>query len=328
MLIYIARRLVWTIVVILVVLFVTFLVFFKLPNGNPALRFAGRSPTTAEIAQIDHDLHLDKPFYVEFGYFVRNFVAGDSCGWPGLGYSYGNYVCVRSEVIQRAPRTLWLIAGAATIWLIGGVSIGVLSAVKRRTLVDRAAMGFALFGISAPVFWLGLMALYVVWKEHLFIPGLHNLTGGSGYSPISGGIGHWLAHLILPWSVLALLYMAIYARMTRNNLLETLGEDYIRTARAKGLPERTVIFRHGLRASLTPIVTIFGLDIALLVGGAIITESVFNLQGLGWLAINSAETQDLPTVLGVVICTAAAVALMNLVVDVVYAFLDPRVRYA
>jgi peptide/nickel transport system permease protein len=131
----------------------------------------------------------------------------------------------------------------------------------------------------------------------------------------------------LPWIVLALLYMAIYARLTRNNLLETLGEDYIRTARAKGLSERQVIFKHGLRASLTPIVTIFGLDIALLVGGAIITESVFNIQGLGWLAFNGAITQDLPTVLGVVICTATAVALMNLVVDIVYAFLDPRVRY-
>jgi peptide/nickel transport system permease protein len=321
MLIYIARRLVWTVVVIVVTLFVTFLVFFKLPNGNPALRFAGRSPTTAEIAQIDHDLHLDKPFYVEFGYFLENFVRGDSYGWPGLGYSYGNYVSVRSEIIERAPRTLWLIAGAATIWLIGGITIGVLSAVKRRTLIDRAAMGFALFGISAPVFWLGLMALYIVWK-------VMGLTDGSGYTPISQGIGHWAGHLVLPWTVLALLYMAIYARMTRNNLLETLGEDYIRTARAKGLSERKVIFRHGLRASLTPIVTIFGLDIALLVGGAIITESVFNLQGLGWLAINSALTQDLPTLLGVVLVSAAAIAIMNLVVDIIYAFLDPRVRYA
>ena len=252
---------------------------------------------------------------------MKNFFLGDENGWPGLGYSYGNYVSVRSEIVQRAPRTLWLIAGAATIWLVFGVAIGVLSAVKRRTLVDRLAMGFALFGISAPVFWLGLMALFIFWKKL-------GLTGGSGYVPISDGIGHWLSHLILPWTVLALLYMAIYARLTRNNLLETLGEDYIRTARAKGLSERSVIFKHGLRASLTPIVTIFGLDIALLVGGAIITESVFNLQGLGWLAFNGAVTQDLPTVLGVVICTATAVALMNLVVDIVYAFLDPRVRYA
>jgi peptide/nickel transport system permease protein len=321
MLIYIARRLVWTVAVILAVLFVTFLVFFKLPNGDPALRFAGKSPTPDMLAEIHHRLHLDKPFYVEFGYFVKNFAVGDENGWPGLGYSYGNFVSVRSEIIDRAPRTLFLIAGAATIWLLGGVAIGVLSAVKRRTFIDRAAMGFALFGISAPVFWLGLMSLYIVWVKL-------GLTDGSGYTPISEGIGQWAGHLVLPWTVLALLYMAIYARLTRNNLLETLGEDYIRTARAKGLSERTVIFKHGLRASLTPIVTIFGLDVALLVGGAIITESVFNIQGLGWLAINSATTQDLPTVLGVVLCTAAAVAVMNLVVDIVYAFLDPRVRYA
>jgi len=321
MLLYIAKRLIWTAVVILAVLLVTFFVFFKLPNGDPALRFCGKSPTTDCLTLVRHRLHLDKPFYQEFGYFVKNFAVGDENGWPGLGYSYGNFVPVREEVAQRAPRTLWLIAGAATIWLTLGVAIGVLSAVKRRTIVDRLAMGFALFGISAPVFWLGLMSLFLIWKKL-------GLTGGSGYVPLSAGIGHWVSHLILPWFVLALLYMAIYARLTRNNLLETLGEDYIRTARAKGLSERNVIFKHGLRASLTPIVTIFGLDIALLVGGAIITESVFNIQGLGWLAFNGAITQDLPTVLGVVICTATAVALMNLVVDIVYAFLDPRVRYA
>jgi peptide/nickel transport system permease protein len=182
-------------------------------------------------------------------------------------------------------------------------------------------MGFALFGISAPVFWLGLMALYIFWREL-------GWTSGTGYVPLANGVGPWFSHLILPWSCLALLYMAIYARMTRNNLLETLGEDYIRTARAKGLSERNVIFKHALRASLTPIVTLFGLDIALLLGGAIITESVFNLQGLGWMAINAAQTQDLPDVIGVVVVSASAIAVMNLVVDIVYAFLDPRVRYA
>ncbi len=321
MLLYIARRLVWTIVVILVVVLITFVVFFKLPNGDPALRFAGRSPTPESLALIRHRLHLDKPFYIEFGYFAKNFFLGDQNGWTGLGYSYEGSVPVMQEIKQRAPRTLCLIAGAATLWLVFGLAIGVLSAVKRRTIVDRLAMGFALFGISAPVFWLGLMALYIFWKT------LH-LTGGSGYVAFSQNPGAWFSHLILPWSVLALLYIAIYARLTRGSLLETLGEDYIRTARAKGLSERRVIFRHGLRASLTPIVTQFGLDVALLVGGAVITESVFNLQGLGWLAINSFLTQDLPTVLGVVLLGAAAVAIMNLLVDIAYAFLDPRVRYA
>jgi peptide/nickel transport system permease protein len=224
-------------------------------------------------------------------------------------------------IIQRAPRTLFLIAGAAVLWLTTGVAIGILSAVKRRTVVDRAAMGFALFGISAPVFWLGLMALYIFWRQL-------GWAGGTGYVSPASSVTGFFSHMILPWVVLAMLYAAFYARMTRNNLLETLGEDYIRTARAKGLSERRVIFKHALRASLTPIVTMFGLDIALLVGGAVITESVFNLQGLGYLAINSALNQDLPIVLGVVLIASVAVALANLVVDILYAFIDPRVRYA
>jgi peptide/nickel transport system permease protein len=222
---------------------------------------------------------------------------------------------------ERAPRTLLLIAGAAVIWLVVGVSVGVVSAVRRRSAIDRLAMGFALVGISAPVFWLGLMALWIFWKTL-------DWTAGTGYVPLTENFGSFFSHLILPWCVLALLYAATYARMTRNNLLETLGEDYIRTARAKGLSESRVIFRHGLRASLTPLVTMFGLDIALLVGGAIITESVFNLQGLGWMAVDSTFQQDLPVVVGVVMLGASAVALMNLLVDIAYAFLDPRVRYA
>jgi peptide/nickel transport system permease protein len=259
---YIARRLAWMVFVVLAVLFITFVVFFKLPAGDPALRFAGRSPTTEQLVEIRHRLHLDKPFYIEFGYFVKTFVSGDEYGWPGLGYSYNSFASVKSQIVFRAPRTLWLAAGAATIWLTVGVAIGVLSAVKRRRLADRVAMGFALVGISAPLPWVGLMALFIFWRK------LH-WTAGTGYTPISQGVGQWFSHLILPWCVLALLNAAIYARLTRNNLLETLSEDYIRTARAKGLPERRVILRHGLRASLTPIVTIFGLDLALLVGGAI-----------------------------------------------------------
>jgi peptide/nickel transport system permease protein len=287
MTLYIARRLVWTFVVVACVLAITFAVFYLLPAGDPALRFAGKNPTDAELALIHHRLGLDKPWYVQFGKFTKNFFLGDQFGWPGLGYTYA----------------------------------GQTSAVKRRSLVDRLAMGFALFGISTPVFWLGLMALYIFWRQL-------GWTGGSGYvSPLDSVTG-FFSHMILPWIVLALLYAAFYARMTRNNLLETLGEDYIRTARAKGLSERKVIFKHGLRASLTPIVTMFGLDIALLVGGAIITESVFNLQGLGYLAINNALQQDLPVVLGVVLLASVAVALANLIVDVLYAFIDPRVRYA
>ena len=318
---YIARRLVWTLVVVACVLLITFTVFFELPSGDPALRFAGKNPTDAELAQIHHRLGLDKPFYAQFGNFSWHFFTGDKYGWPGLGYTYASGASVKSLIEARAPRTLLLIAGAAIIWLVVGVSIGVLSAVKRRSATDRLSMGFALFGISTPVFWLGLMALYIFWRKL-------GWTGGSGYVSPADSLTGFFSHMITPWVVLALLYAAFYARMTRNSLLETLGEDYIRTARAKGLPERTVIFKHGLRASLTPIVTMFGLDIALLVGGAVITESVFNLQGLGYLAINDALQQDLPVVLGVVLVASVAVALANLLVDILYAFIDPRVRYA
>jgi peptide/nickel transport system permease protein len=321
MIFYIARRLVWTLVVVACVLAITFAVFYLLPAGDPALRFAGKNPNDAELALIHQRLGLDKPWYVQFGRFSKNFFIGDKFGWPGLGYTYAGQTSVKALIIARAPRTLLLIVGAAFLWLVLGVSIGVLSAIRRRTATDRISMGFALVGISTPVFWLGLMALFIFWRQL-------GWTGGTGYVSPADSLTGFFSHMALPWIVLALLYAAFYARMTRNNLLETLGEDYIRTARAKGLPERTVIFKHGLRASLTPIVTMFGLDIALLVGGAIITESVFNLQGLGYLAINSALQQDLPIVLGVVLLASVAVAIANLVVDILYAFIDPRVRYA
>ena len=321
MLLYIIRRLLWATVVVLIVLLLTFAVFYLMPAGDPALRFAGKSPTPEQLELVRHRLGLDEPWYQQYGIFVKNLFIGDENGWPGLGYSYTGDVSVLSEIRERAPRTLLLIAGAVTIWLLVGVSIGVISAVRRQSAVDRASMGFVLFGISAPVFWLGLMALWIFWKQ------LH-LTGGSGYVPLTESVSGFFSHMILPWCVLALLFAAIYARMTRNTLLETLGEDYIRTARAKGLSERQVIVHHALRASLIPIVTMLGMDIALLVGGAVVTESVFNIQGLGWLAVNGVLNQDLPMVLGVTVVATIAVVVMNLIVDIAYAFLDPRVRYA
>jgi peptide/nickel transport system permease protein len=321
MIFYLARRLGWAVLVLLAVTLITFLIFYKLPPGDPALRFVGKQPTPESIALVRHNLGLDKPFYVQYGKFVKAIVVGDKFGWPGLGYSYDSNVSIRSKIIEKAPRTLSLIAGASLIWLTGGILIGVVSAIKRRTVFDRLAMGFALFGISAPVFWLGLMALFLFWFKL-------NLTAGTGYTPLTQNPEQWASHLILPWIVLALLFAAIYARMVRGNLLDAMGEDYIRTARAKGLSEKRVIFKHGLRASLAPIVTMFGLDVALLVGGAVITESVFNLDGLGFMAVDSVFRQDLPATLGVVLVATFAVVVMNLVVDVVYAFLDPRVRYS
>jgi peptide/nickel transport system permease protein len=321
MALYIVRRVLWACVVVLIVLMLTFAVFYLMPSGDPALRFAGKSPTPESLALIRDRLGLDEPWYQQYGIYVKNVSTGDEYGWPGLGYSYVAGVSVLDEVKERAPRTLLLIAGAATIWLVVGVSIGVLSAIRRRSVGDRLAMGFVLIGISSPVFWLGLMALFVFWNKL-------GWTGGTGYVPLTDSVSGFFSHMILPWFVLALLFAAIYARMTRNTLLDTLGEDYIRTARAKGLPERTVITHHALRASLIPIITMFGMDVALLVGGAIITERVFNIQGLGWLAVDGTLNQDLPVVLGVVTVGAIAVVFMNLVVDIAYAFLDPRVRYA
>ncbi len=323
---YIVRRAVWAVVVVLLVTMLTFLIFYVMPPGDPAVRFAGRQPTDATIAQIRENFGLDKPWYTQYGIFLKNLVTGDEWGWPGLGYSYDTRVPVRDELGERLPRTLWLVIGAATIWAILGISIGVISAIKRGSLIDRFAMGFALFGVSAPVFWLGLVALWLFAETGGGPDWLHFLPG-TGYVPFDESPGEWFQHMVLPCTVLALLYAAFYARMTRGNLLETMGEDYIRTARAKGLTERKVIMKHGLRASLTPIVTMFGMDVALLIGGAVITEIVFNWQGLGSWVIRATYDSNLPVVVAVVLVGAVAVVVMSLIVDIVYAYLDPRVRY-
>jgi peptide/nickel transport system permease protein len=217
--------------------------------------------------------------------------------------------------------TIALALGAAAVWLLIGIPIGIISAVRRRSLADRASMIFALFGVSAPVFWLAYLFLYVFWFK-------------LGWAPSSGipiGMSVWEAVLtgrfILPWLVLSLTFAAFYARMVRGNLIETMGEDYIRTARAKGLSEKRVVYKHGLRAALTPVVTMFGLDLAGLLGGAFITETVFNLPGIGQFAVRAIFLNDFPSVMGVTIFGAFFIALGNLLVDVAYAFLDPRVRY-
>jgi peptide/nickel transport system permease protein len=318
---YIVRRVLWAILVVLIVTLLAFAIFYLLPAGDPAVRFAGKSPTPETLAEVRHQLQLDKPWIVQYGLFVKRLVVGDQYGWPGLGFSFDTRQPVLDELKDRAPRTLFLAFGAAIIWVIVGVAIGTLSALKPGSIWDRLAMGFALFGISAPVFWLGLMALFIFWQKLGWLP-------GTGYVPLDENPKEWFTHLILPWCVLALLYAAFYARMTRGNLLETMEEDYIRTARAKGLRERQVVVHHGLRASLTPVVTMFGMDVALLIGGAVITETVFNIQGLGNWAVSSVFRQDFPATLAVVVVGAVAVTFMNLIVDLVYAWLDPRVRYA
>lgn len=318
---YVIRRCLWVILVVLAVTMITFAIFFVMPPSDPAVRLAGKQPTPELVETVKKQLGLDKPVYHQYALFVKRLFLGDEGGWPGLGRSYDSGVYVRDEMFSRAPVSFQLAIGAAVIWLLMGITIGIISALRRRTIVDRLAMGFALFGVSAPVFWLGLMGLFIFWQHLGWLP-------GTGYTSLTDDPADWFKHMILPWIVLALLYAAYYARMVRGNLLETLGEDYIRTARAKGLPERTVIGKHGLRASLTPIATLFGIDIALLLGGAIITETVFNLPGIGQWVIGSTVSGDLPPVLGVTVMASFLVAFMSLVVDIVYAWLDPRVRYS
>jgi peptide/nickel transport system permease protein len=317
---YLVRRLSWAVVVVLFVTLITFGVFFLLPTGDPAYRFAGRQPDPQTIAQIRHEFGLDHAWYTQYGLYVKHLFLGDRYGWPGLGFSYDTRESIRSELVTRAPRTISLAVGAAVVWLVGGVAVGVVSAIKPRSLVDRLGMGFALVGISAPVFWVGLISLYVFWQKLHILP-------GTGYVPLTQSPGSWFLHLVQPWIVLALLYAAFYARMSRATMLETMAQDYIRTARAKGLSTARVVVRHGLRNGLLPIVTMFGIDLGLLLGGAIVTESVFNIQGLGYWVVQAVYTQNFPVVVAVVFVGACSVVVLNLLVDVAYVLLDPRVRY-
>lgn len=316
---YIIRRLLWVILVVFLISFFTYLIFFKLAP-DPAAQFAGKRPTPQIQAEIREQFGLDKPFIEQYGLFVKRVFLGDEYGWPGLGFSYDTRTAIKPELMTRAWVTIQLALGGAVIWLMLGIPIGIISAVKRRTLIDRAAMGFALVGVSAPVFFVGLLFLYAFWQTLSLLP-------GTGYVPFTEDPLGWLGHFVMPWCALALLYAAFYARMVRGNLIETMGEDYIRTARAKGLSERRVVAKHGLRASLTPVVTMFGMDLGLLLGGALITETVFNLPGLGIWVVQSVTRNDFPVVLAVTLVAALAVTFMNLVVDIVYAYLDPRVRY-
>jgi peptide/nickel transport system permease protein len=318
---YLIRRLLWVLLLLVLVTLFTFLIFFILPPLDPAILFAGRAPSPRLIAQVRDSLGLDQPAHLQYLGFVRRLFLGDEYGWPGFGFSFLTRSPIKPVLLSRALVTFQLAVGAAVLWLVLGVVIGIVSALNRGKIADRLAMGFALLGVSAPVFWLGLMALWIFWQQLEILP-------GTGYVAITEDPSQWLLHFILPWSVLSLLFAAFYARMVRSNLLETLGEDYIRTARAKGLSERKVVFKHALRSSLTPVVSLFGVDFGTLLGGAIITETVFNLPGLGTYVVRAVATADLPVILAVVVFAGLGVAIMSLVVDVLYAFLDPRVKYA
>ena len=316
---FLVRRLLYLLVIVIVITMATFLIFYVMPPGDPATAFAGRTPTPQILNEVREQFGLDRPLWQQYASFVRRIFLGDEYGWPGFGFSFETRSPVREQLFGRIGVTLQLAAGAAVLWLIIGIPIGVISALRRRSIYDRAAMGFALFGVSAPVFAVGLGALYIFWQRLHLVP-------GTGYIPFRDDPGQWLAHLVLPWGVLSLQYAAFYARMVRSNLLETLREDYIRTAKAKGMTHRRVIGRHALRTSLTPVVTTLGMDFSLLLGGAVLTETVFNLPGLGSLLVQSVSRSDLPVILATTVVAALFVSIMSLVVDVVYAYLDPRVR--
>jgi peptide/nickel transport system permease protein len=318
---YIIRRLLWVALVLLIIVFLTYVIFFLLPAGDPAVRFAGKSRNPDVLASIRRQFGLDRPWYLQYVRFTKNVFLGDQYGWPGLGISFATREALKDIIFGRLLITMQLALGGAIVWLAVGIPIGILSALRPRSLMDRVAMGLAILGISMPVFFLGPLALYLFWFKLGWLP-------GTGYYPLGQyGFGQWFSHWILPWCVIAVLYAAYYARMSRANLMETMGEDYIRTARAKGISERRVVLKHGLRASLTPVVTIFGLDLAGLLGGAIITETVFNLPGIGQYTIISVRSLDLYAILDITVIAAFFVTMANLVVDIVYAFLDPRVRY-
>jgi peptide/nickel transport system permease protein len=319
---YLIRRSLFVVLVLFVVSLITFLIFVKLPAADPARRAAGKATTPQNIEAARKAFGLDQPVWVQYARFAQGLVP-----WPGMFlnedvyFSYTNFVPVKEEIFKRLPVTAALAAGAAITWLFIGIPIGIVSAVRRRSLADRTSMVFALFGVSAPVFWLAYLFLYVFWFKLHWAPSSGIPLGSSVWQAVVHG------RFVLPWIVLALGYAAFYARMVRGNLVETMGEDYIRTARAKGLPENRVIYKHGLRAALTPVVTMFGIDVAGLLGGAFITESVFNLPGIGQYAVTAIFRNDFPSVMGVTIFGAFFIAAANLLVDVAYAYVDPRVRF-
>jgi len=298
---------------------IVFAIFFVGPGpAYVAQRLAGKSATPQIVNAVRHRLQLDKPTYVQYWHFLVRLLHGD------LGYSYYHGQPVTTVLKEAFPITLSLAIGASVVWLVLGVLSGILSAVKRGSAWDRIVTIIALFFYSMPVFVLGLLLLYVFYFRFA-LAGIH-LFPGQGYTYISASPVKWFESLVLPWISLALISAATYTRLTRGSMLDVMGEDYIRTARAKGLSERRVIYRHALRSALTPVVSQFGIDVGTLLGGAVLTETVFGLPGLGWTAVQSIENQDLPVIIGIVVIAAGAVVVANIVVDVLYAVLDPRVR--
>jgi peptide/nickel transport system permease protein len=325
---YIFRRVLLMITLLFLLSVVVFFLFQMLP-GDPARLSCGKA-CTPEIVELNRKrLGYDKPVLEQYRLFVSGIFFGrtyseDSpqpikCEAPCLGYSFDRREEVMSLIARAAPATFWLAVGAFVIWLTVGISLGIFAALRRGRWQDRLTLGISLVGYSMPSFFIGLMLYYFVVIQYKLLPKPEYV------SPFDDPL-QFVQAMILPWVVLAVLYAAFYMRLTRNQVLEVLNDDYVRTARAKGLTERTVVVKHALRAGLTPIVTSAGLDLAGLLGGAIISENIFNLPGLGSLAVNSIIESDLPVITGITLLTASLIIVANLVVDLLYAVIDPRVR--
>jgi peptide/nickel transport system permease protein len=320
---YLVRRVLWAILLFVVITFVTFVIFYVGPN-NPARSVCGGEQATREcLVRATEKLGLDKPMPVQYYRFVKNLVVHQD-----LGESFATSQSVNERIKEAAPVTASLVFGGAVLWMIIGLSVGIFSALKPRSLIDRFAMVFVLIGVSAHPVWIGLILEYVFGVKLGWTPiaNYANFFGAPSDSGQPGGPWQWFYHLILPWITFALLFAALYVRMIRANVMETLNEDFVRTARAKGAPERQVLVSHVLRNALLPVVTMLGMDIGIGLGGAIFTESVFQLPGLGQTAVIGISNQDLAIVQGVIVFATIAIIIFNLVVDLLYAWIDPRIR--
>jgi peptide/nickel transport system permease protein len=316
---YLIRRLLWAIVLFIAVTLVTYVIFFITPS-DPARLAAGQGATPADVQKVAERLHLDEPIYQQYGRFLWELV-----GHQSLGTSFVNRQDVNDIVVRSAPVTASLVFGGAIMWLLVSIPIGIISALRPRSLIDRAGMVFVLIGLSAHPVWIGLILAYFVGYKLGWTP----ITGYADFfnpTTEAGGPVQWAYHMILPWMTFALLFSALYVRLIRANVMETMNEDYVRTARAKGAPEGQVIRSHVLRNSMLPVVTILGMDIGLALGGAIFTESVFSLPGLGRQVLVSYENFDLPVIQGVVVFSTLCIIVFNLIVDLLYAWIDPRIR--
>jgi peptide/nickel transport system permease protein len=320
---YLIRRILWACLLFVVITFITFVIFYVGPN-NPARAVCGGEQAKREcLVRATEKLGLDQPMPVQYYKFMKQLVLHQD-----LGTSFATSQSVNQRIKEAAPVTASLVFGGAVLWMILGLSIGIFSALKPRSLVDRFAMVFVLIGVSAHPVWIGLILEYTFGVKLGWTPiaGYANFFGAASDSGQAGGPWQWFYHMILPWCTFALLFAALYVRMIRANVMETMNEDFVRTARAKGAPERQVLFSHTLRNALLPVVTMLGMDIGIGLGGAIFTETVFNLPGLGQTAVIGISNQDLAIVQGVIVFATVAIIIFNLVVDLLYAWIDPRIR--